>query len=90
SFLETMNKHVGEEAKPIRQVAPDANVPEDLDNLILQCMSKKPENRVQSAGEIRDIISSITVNTLGHSGRRLGTISTATAPCPTIEQHKRK
>jgi serine/threonine-protein kinase len=92
SFLETMNKHVGEEAKSIRKAFPDANVPEDLDNLILQCMSKKPENRFQSAGEIRDMISGIIVNTLGNSGRRLGAISTATAtaPCPEIEKQKRK
>ncbi|HEY9719446.1 MAG TPA: serine/threonine-protein kinase [Trichormus sp.] len=96
SFLETMNKHVGEEAKSIRKAFPDANVPEDLDQLILQCMSKKPENRYQSAGEIRDMISGIIVNTLGNSGRRPGSISTATAtttamaPCPEIEKQKRK
>lgn len=90
SFLETMNKQVGEEAKSIRQVVPDAKVPEDLDQVILQCMSKKPENRIQTAGEIRDIISSIIVNTLGSTGsRRLAAISTAAATCPDMEKQRR-
>jgi len=89
SFLETMNKHVGEDAKPINQVMPDAKVPVELDNLIQHCMSKKPENRFQTAGEIRDLISSIIVSTLGSSGRHPGSMSTAIAPCPEIDKQKR-
>ncbi len=60
SFLETMNKHVGENPKPLHEVVPDANIPPELENVISRCMAKKPDDRFATVGELRDTLVYIT------------------------------
>jgi len=90
SFLETMNMHVSEKPKPIKSVAPDADIPPSLEQIIFHCMSKDAAERFQTAGEIRDIITSLTVELLGASGAQKGALSGKTmsvasaAACPKL------
>lgn len=60
SYLETMNMHVDNHPKLISEKAPTAKVPAELEAAILCCLSKDPEIRFQSAGELRDVLSSIS------------------------------
>jgi serine/threonine protein kinase len=86
-FLETMNMHVGEKAKPIKEVIPDANVPDELDNIISRCMSKNPDDRFQSISEVRDTIVYVTTTLLGSSRAHISSISAAR---PTVSPPKFK
>lgn len=82
SFLETMNKHVGETPKPMSEIAPNANIPAELEAIVLQCMAKVPEERFTSAGELRDHLSALSVVLTGGTGTVLKlptATSTATA-----------
>lgn len=94
SFLETLNMHVNETAKPLSEASPTTAVPPELEQIIMQCMAKDPTQRFASAAEIRDHLSAVSVNLPGGSGAittRLGattgslikpdTTITA-APCP--------
>jgi serine/threonine protein kinase len=87
SFLETMNKHVGEEPKAFSEVAPDAKIPSQVEELVRRCMAKDPSNRFQTAGEVSDLITTITIELLGHSGRHGGFI-TGAVPVAKVKSHK--
>ncbi len=92
SFLETLNKHVGEMPKSFAEVMPDVKVPAALEQIIMRCMSKKPEDRFQTADEIRDQLSAITV-ALTPTGAGRAAISGPMPPiCPdtaVIAAHRR-
>jgi serine/threonine protein kinase len=59
SFLEALNKHVGEQPKSFKEVAPSLYIPEEIEAVVFKCLAKEPEQRLQSAGEIRDALSRI-------------------------------
>lgn len=61
TFLDTLNKHVGETAKPIHEMVPDAKVPPELERIIEKCLAKKPEDRFDTAEEIRDHLSALSL-----------------------------
>ncbi len=69
SILETMNMHVNEAPRPIKELMPDANVPPELEEIIVKCMAKNPAERFQTASEIQDLLGAISANLLGKSGR---------------------
>lgn len=86
-FLETMNMHVGENAKPLREVIPDANVPDEIENIISRCMCKNPDERFQTVSEVRDTIVYVITNLLGSSRAHISSISAAR---PTVPDKKIK
>jgi hypothetical protein len=88
SFLQTMNMHVSQQPKPIKDVAPDSKVPPQLEQLILHCMSKEPSARFQTAGEVRDAISAMTYELLGNTGKQRGFISGAVPPAVIAKKSK--
>jgi len=59
SYLATMNMHVEQHPKLISEKAPGADVPSELEAAILCCLQKDPDIRFQTAGELRDVLSSI-------------------------------
>ncbi|MDP3507479.1 MAG: serine/threonine-protein kinase [Candidatus Melainabacteria bacterium] len=76
-FLETMNMHVGDKAKPLTEVVPDANLPVELVEVINRCMEKDPDRRFQNVGEVRDTLVYITTALLGSSRTHISSISAA-------------
>lgn len=79
-FLETMNMHVGDKAKPLTEVVPDANLPTELVEVINRCMEKDPAARYQNVGEVRDTLVYITTALLGSSRTHISSISAARPP----------
>ncbi len=61
TFLDTLNKHVGEQAKPIHELVPDAKVPPELEKIIEKCLAKNPADRFDTAEEIRDNLSALSL-----------------------------
>jgi serine/threonine-protein kinase len=89
SFLETMNMHVSQKAKPIKSVASDADVPPSLEQIVLRCMSKDPADRFQTAGEISDLLAALSLQLLGASGMQRGVLSgkvQSVMPCPKLSR----
>lgn len=82
TFLETLNKHVGEMPKPIAAVAPDAKVPQALEQIIFVCMAKGPADRFQTAEEIRDQLSAISVSLTSTGTNRAAVSGRMTAVLP--------
>ncbi len=70
SFLITMNKHVGEEPKAISQVAPEAKVPPQLEELVLRCIAKNPSQRCQTAAAAGEILCQIATTLFGLKKRQ--------------------
>jgi serine/threonine-protein kinase len=89
TFLDTLNKHVGEQAKPIRELVPEAKVPPELEKIVEKCLAKDPADRFDSAEEIRDHLSalSLRINDTGMRNRAAvsGPISTL-SDTPTMAQ----
>jgi tRNA A-37 threonylcarbamoyl transferase component Bud32 len=56
SILETFNKVMNEKPQP---VSVTAEVPDELDALILKCLEKRPENRPNSVLELRNALKEI-------------------------------
>jgi serine/threonine protein kinase len=57
SFLEALNKHVGEEPKPFKEVAPSLDIPEEVEEIVFNCLVKDPEKRFQKIGEVKEALS---------------------------------
>lgn len=59
SFLEALNKHVGEPSKPFKEVAPLLEIPIELETIVFKCLVKDPAQRYQSAFEVKEDLSSL-------------------------------
>ncbi|HEY9772840.1 MAG TPA: protein kinase [Planktothrix sp.] len=51
---DTMTMHINEAPTPLRKVAADANIPELVQTPVMKCLQKKPEDRYQSAADMKD------------------------------------
>jgi serine/threonine protein kinase len=56
NFLETLNKHVGEKPKPFSETAPGKQIPEQIEEAVFKCLEKNPDDRFQTAGELRQAL----------------------------------
>jgi serine/threonine protein kinase len=59
SFLEALNKHVGEQPKPFKEVAPHRVIPPAIEELVFKSLAKDPDQRFQTVGEVRDALTRI-------------------------------
>lgn len=51
-FMGTLSKHIMEPPPPPRQIAPDAKITRQLEQLVLKALAKEPGDRFQSAAEL--------------------------------------
>ena len=58
--------HVNEPVRPMREVAPIHDIPEELDRLVLKCMAKNPADRFQSCEELLEQLAEVRVTLLPH------------------------
>jgi serine/threonine-protein kinase len=56
SVLETFNKVMNEKPKPVSTIV---EIPQELDDLILKCLEKRPEDRPASMLEFRTTLKEI-------------------------------
>jgi len=56
SVLETFNKVMNEKPQPVSSVV---EIPQELDDLILQCLEKRPEDRPASVLELRTALKAV-------------------------------
>ncbi len=74
SFLEALNKHVGERPKSFKEVAPSLKIPAELEDLVFRCLVKDPEQRFQKATEVKEALSDLNIEQTGlldSSGKNL-------------------
>jgi len=57
TFQETLRQAMEVDAPPPSLEVPDAQIPKLLDNLVLRCMAKKPEHRIQSIAQVRKLLA---------------------------------
>lgn len=57
NFQETLRQAMETDPPPPSSLVPDAQIPTLLDNLVLRCMAKKPQHRIQSIAQVRALLS---------------------------------
>jgi serine/threonine protein kinase len=57
TFQETLKQSMGTDPPPPSSQAPDAQIPKLLDNLVLRCMAKKTQHRIQSISQVRALLT---------------------------------
>jgi len=62
STQETLYSHVHAQPQSMRIVAPDANIPEALDQLVLTALQKNPEERQESMAQLGDELNGVYQN----------------------------
>ena len=54
NFVGILSQHLYQDPPAPRAAAPDAQIPEEFEAIILKCMAKKPEQRYQAMAQLRD------------------------------------
>jgi serine/threonine protein kinase len=62
-LVECLYKHVNEAAPSLREIAPEADIPEDLELVVLKCLNKDQNDRYQTMSELKEALA----NTIGVS-----------------------
>ena len=65
-----MARHIKTPPRPMSEVAPDARIPFDVENLVMRVLSKEPEKRPQSADMLTAELSRLRDGTVLTSGVR--------------------
>lgn len=74
SFVNTVVKHINEAPPPFSQTAPDAQIPPQVEACIMKCLAKNPEDRYQSAAEVRQSLLDAALEA-GVKGLRAGAVA---------------
>ncbi|MFM2064911.1 MAG: hypothetical protein RLZZ507_4582 [Cyanobacteriota bacterium] len=69
--------HQFEKPRAIAQVNPYVEIPQQLNDLIMACLEKKPDNRPQNMGEILQVLANIEKSSQQNSVKNLDQKSTA-------------
>src|SRR4029078_10208778 len=59
SELDVLVMHLNAPPKPLREIAPDASIPPELDDVVLRLLAKRPPERFQSARELRQALARV-------------------------------
>lgn len=77
TFVNTVVKHINETPAPFTQTAPDAHIPQQVEAVIMKCLAKNPDDRYQSAGEVRQSLLDAALEA-GVRGLRPGAVPVTT------------
>jgi hypothetical protein len=61
-----LEHHQRSTPRPLRGVRPDLEIPEELDRLVLSCLSKKPENRPSEARHLENQLAQLPAQSVVH------------------------
>ncbi len=67
--LAILIQHVQEPPKPLAEVRPDIEVPEEVEALVLKCLEKSPEQRFQHSSDLVAAINEVEAKLLGRFER---------------------
>jgi serine/threonine-protein kinase len=59
SFMGILTKHITSTPKPPREMAPERDIPPEMEAVILRAMAKEPDERYQSMGELLQALATI-------------------------------
>ncbi len=76
-------KHQMEQPRRFAQVAPDLSIDPEVEALCLRLLAKRPEDRFQSAGEVRQILESLLLR-LDPQAQLFRSMPKLTAPPPPV------
>jgi serine/threonine protein kinase len=77
TFVNTVIKHINEAPPPFAETAPEAQIPEQIEACVFKCLAKKPDDRYQSAAEVRQSLLDAALEA-GVKGFRPGAVSEPT------------
>lgn len=77
SFVNTVVQHINEPPPPFSKTAPEAGVPPQIEACIMKCLAKNPEDRYQSASEVRQSLLDAALEA-GVQGFRAGAVAVTT------------
>ncbi|MCB9596761.1 MAG: serine/threonine protein kinase [Sandaracinaceae bacterium] len=60
-LVQLLRKQIKEAPLPPSRVAPDADIPLELEGIVLRCLAKRPSQRFQSMTELREALETLTV-----------------------------
>lgn len=66
--FETMNRHVKNKPLAFKQVAPDIEIPAELESIVMRCLEKDPTLRFQNAAEVRQSLPGFAMTMSGVQG----------------------
>jgi serine/threonine protein kinase/tetratricopeptide (TPR) repeat protein len=73
TFVNTVVKHINVPPPPFSETAPDAGIPAQVEACILKCLAKNPDERYQSAAEVRQSLLDAALEA-GVKGLRPGAV----------------
>ena len=68
SPLDVLRMHLNTPPKPLRDVAPDAWIPDGVEHVVLRALAKSPADRFQSAGDLRRALEQGVLTDYAHTG----------------------
>ncbi|MFH1531138.1 MAG: serine/threonine-protein kinase [Pseudomonadota bacterium] len=69
SYTSLFRRHCLETPLSIRLAHPEIAIPEELDHLVLRCLAKRPDDRPQSARELREALDGLRDHVVDTSSR---------------------
>lgn len=62
--MELLHMHANQQPQPLSTVRPDLEIDEDLENVVLKCLNKKPSDRFASMADLKNALSQIYFDAL--------------------------
>ena len=73
TFVNTVIKHINEAPPPFSATAPEAQIPPQIEACVMKCLSKNPDDRYQSSGDVRQSLLDAALEA-GFKGLRAGAV----------------
>ncbi|MCA9695832.1 MAG: protein kinase, partial [Myxococcales bacterium] len=56
TVLEVLSQHALDDPVPPREAAPDADIPESVEAIVMRCLARNPDDRFQTASELKSAV----------------------------------
>ncbi len=74
TFVNTVVKHINDPPPPFSETVPEAKIPPQVEAFVMKCLAKNPDDRYQSAGEVRQSLLDAALEA-GVKGLRPGAVA---------------
>ena len=85
-LVECLYKHVHEEPVPLREAAPNAGIPPQLEQIVFKCLAKEPAARYQTMADLKDELNALLESTPGaiEAGRESSDTPAIASSAPSV------